>query len=671
MALPAARKNFPIVVAIDIGTARSGWAYAIRSHTNEIYEPMKSKEATALLLDGSSLEVMAFGDAAKQEYLDLPSEAKKKVLFFENFKMALYAKSERSDKKHGDENNLSEISISAANGLIMKAEAIFTPLLRHYVQVVLAHLQRASAADSLKLTYDDIQWVITVPALWGNVAKQFMRETAKRAGMWTNVNPLQLIIALESECGSLACYKNDLKFVNALKKKDVDGAFAPGVKYLVVDLGGGTADFTMHLVTQNQVLGEVVQSSGGPWGSINIDKKFVELLEKIVSKSKLDVYKINHPGDWLEVMQTIQHIKQSFTISLPKSQKVCLPKRLMVPETFVEMAGGELALQQLTDAFAKGCIPNEEKEKMVSKPVLSTLPVLNTTEEKLLPTLPVLDTTEDDWERPVVTSKSHSLPNEEKANIVSSPPPPAAGVIAYRMREFKISHELILSLFQPVVSQIMSHMQTLILAGEGPSYIYFVGGFSDSEVIREAAKTALAKMSAPYQKIKLIFPANGSTAIIQGAVYYGLDPAILHTRVAKFSYGVEVCREWDGVARPEAEWTKRRYQKDGKTWQNGYFHKLVTQGEHISLGKVAKGVFHAVHPSDGKYSINLYCADAINPIRVTDPTCTLCGYLEVTYPIGASSTSYVDFVFASTEIMATVKMEYSGAITTVPVKFLQ
>jgi molecular chaperone DnaK (HSP70) len=43
--------------------------------------------------------------------------------------------------------------------------------------------QLNSITNAKKLFMDEIQWVITVPTIWSNAAKQVMRTAAQKAGL--------------------------------------------------------------------------------------------------------------------------------------------------------------------------------------------------------------------------------------------------------------------------------------------------------------------------------------------------------------------------------------------------------------------------------------------------------------------------------------------------------
>lgn len=51
----------------------------------------------------------------------------------------------------------------------------------------------------------EVHWVVTVPAIWRQQAKQFMREAAYQAGLASPEQPHLLTIALEPEAASIYC----------------------------------------------------------------------------------------------------------------------------------------------------------------------------------------------------------------------------------------------------------------------------------------------------------------------------------------------------------------------------------------------------------------------------------------------------------------------------------
>lgn len=106
---------------------------------------------------------------------------------------------------------------------------------------------------------DQVQWCLTVPAMWSDAAKSTVRQAALRAGLIRQLNSDALQLILEPEAA-------------ALHVSSTGGNVRPGDVCLVVDAGGGTVDVTLHRVVgqlgQAQLAeaavgaGERMQSSG-------------------------------------------------------------------------------------------------------------------------------------------------------------------------------------------------------------------------------------------------------------------------------------------------------------------------------------------------------------------------------------------------------------------------
>ncbi|MEQ2197329.1 hypothetical protein XENOCAPTIV_027741 [Xenoophorus captivus] len=93
------------IIAVDFGTAYSGYAFNITSNEGEIEPILKMwgkehgletpKTPTSILFDEDG-EFMKFGYEAQAAYINMRGEDAKKHYFFENFKMALYGRRDES-----------------------------------------------------------------------------------------------------------------------------------------------------------------------------------------------------------------------------------------------------------------------------------------------------------------------------------------------------------------------------------------------------------------------------------------------------------------------------------------------------------------------------------------------------------------------------------------------
>nr|XP_034302784.1 heat shock 70 kDa protein 12A isoform X1 [Crassostrea gigas] len=171
----------------------------------------------------------------------------------------------------------------------------------------------------------DMMWVLTVPAIWDDKSKQFMREAAEQACICRE----RLVIALEPEAASLFCMHLPVQ------KDSVNstfGVFKSGKKYMVVDAGGGTIDITVHEVRENGSVKELHKANGGDWGGTKVDELFTSFLVNIVGKGVMEAFSSDNKYDFLDLMRDFEIKKR--TISPDLNDKVTIKVPISLSETF-------------------------------------------------------------------------------------------------------------------------------------------------------------------------------------------------------------------------------------------------------------------------------------------------------------------------------------------------
>ncbi|XP_038132799.1 heat shock 70 kDa protein 12A-like [Cyprinodon tularosa] len=294
------------VIAIDFGTAFSGYAFNISSREKEIEPKIRRwgreygldtpKTPTSILFNENE-EFLSFGYEAQMKYKDMSGEDAKKHYFFEDFKMYVYSKKLSSDLK-----------IKDATLKFMKALKIFSESLRFLKDDALKTINSNTRGMNFKAS--DFTWVLTVPAIWDPSAKQFMREAAKQAGIITEGGEEKLIIALEPEAASIWCKKlpSDGFISENHSKESLDQS--PGTQYIVVDCGGGTIDMTVHEVQDGGALKELHKVSGNNLGGQTVDRKFKHFLREILPDGVWDEFEQNSPSLAQRIMYDFTRLKQ-------------------------------------------------------------------------------------------------------------------------------------------------------------------------------------------------------------------------------------------------------------------------------------------------------------------------------------------------------------------------
>ncbi|KAL2081066.1 hypothetical protein ACEWY4_022919 [Coilia grayii] len=288
-----------LYIAIDFGTAYSG--YHVKCNTpgkgsqfrdiqwGEEYGIRSCKTPTCILFD-SAENFVDFGYAAMKKYTSKSCLQAKDGYFFENFKMDLY----KNKVIEGD------LQLTTTNGKQMSAIKVFSESLKYLKNHALRKIENFS--QGTKLQDSDITWVLTVPAIWTNAAKQFMRDAATKAGLVTESDPDRLILALEPEAASVYCKQLPSDgFVggegNTMKLEQM-----PGTQYIVADCGGGTIDITLHEVLDGGALKEVYKASGNDLGGQNIDRQLKSFLKEIFGDECWEEYEEQHAPELQKLM---------------------------------------------------------------------------------------------------------------------------------------------------------------------------------------------------------------------------------------------------------------------------------------------------------------------------------------------------------------------------------
>ncbi|XP_006823582.1 heat shock 70 kDa protein 12A-like isoform X2 [Saccoglossus kowalevskii] len=327
-------QEYIAVVAIDFGTTYSGFAFSFikSAYTDrDIYmnkewghdHGLSTLKAPTCILLTPEREFDSFGYQAQEKYASLEDAQDTTFLFFDRFKMELH--SEKNEEVGGS------LKLKARNGQLMDAIDIFAFAINFLKEKALDVIKDRAG---IEITSADIRWVLTVPAIWRHVSKQFMREAAYKADLVPESKENQLIIALEPEAASLHCRQRKMReFVEEEKNEAccADVIAKPKTSYMVVDCGGGTVDVTVHRINDDDSVEEIHKATGGAWGGTQVDKQFESLLVKVFGGEFIEDFKSKHPSDWLEINIDLEGKKRSDR----PLQKENNTTRIRLPSNFI------------------------------------------------------------------------------------------------------------------------------------------------------------------------------------------------------------------------------------------------------------------------------------------------------------------------------------------------
>ncbi|KAH1168209.1 heat shock 70 kDa protein 12A [Mauremys mutica] len=577
----AVEQSFLVVVAIDFGTTSSGYAYSFTKEPECIHvmrrweggDPGVSNQKTpTTILLTPERKFHSFGYAARDFYHDLDPNESKHWLYFEKFKMKL----------HTTGNLTMETDLTAANGKKVKALEIFAYALQFFKEQALKELSDQAGSEFENF---EVRWVITVPAIWKQPAKQFMRQAAYKAGMATPENPEQLIIALEPEAASIYCRKLRLHQmidlsskapVNGYNASDTIGAgftqakehirrnrqsrtflvenvigeiwseLEEGDRYIVVDSGGGTVDLTVHQIRLPEGhLKELYKATGGPYGSVGVDYEFEKLLCKIFGEDFIEQFKIKRPAAWVDLMIAFESRKRA---AAPDRTN---PLNITLPFSFI-------------DYYKK--------------------------------------------------FRGHSVEHALRKSNVDFVKWSSQGML-------RMSPDAMNALFKPTIDQIIQHLSDLFEKPEvtNVKFLFLVGGFAEAPLLQQAVQNAFGS------KCRIIIPQDVGLTILKGAVLFGLDPAVIKVRRSPLTYGVGVLNRFvEGKHPPE-----KLLVKDGTRWCTDVFDKFISADQSVALGETVSRSYTPAKPSQLVIVINIYSSEQDNVSFITEPGVKKCGTLRL------------------------------------------
>ncbi|XP_052076812.1 heat shock 70 kDa protein 12B-like isoform X5 [Mytilus californianus] len=316
-----------LVAAIDLGTTFSSYAFANRGEFKDDPTKISScawctgsqpglslKTPTCILFDKVQ-NFFAFGAEAEDKYTELAQEEDHvDWFFFRRFKMQLYDKQEISRS----------LMLESENGCLMPAMKVFSESIKY----LKTHLENHINSKTLCIKPHEIDWVLTIPAIWTDPAKQFMREAGNIAGIPNS----RLILALEPEAASIYCKNLPVDRIVCSDGKSVLEVFSPGTKYLILDAGGGTIDITVQEIKPDGNIKQIYMANGGDWGGVKVDQAFEEFLTDIVGMETMEEFRKEDKEEYLSLCREFEMKKRDirpagkarFTIRIP----VILSERL-------------------------------------------------------------------------------------------------------------------------------------------------------------------------------------------------------------------------------------------------------------------------------------------------------------------------------------------------------
>ncbi|KAJ6228203.1 alpha kinase/elongation factor 2 kinase [Anaeramoeba flamelloides] len=332
--------NPKVIIAIDFGTSNTGFGYSfpdpqqpdvipnsLKIYGNERWGDLKTN--TAILFSVKDHELskpIAFGKTAINKYLNISLRELKNYELFRYFKMNLYDNQSNVTSEGGKTYKLRVV----IQGVLiwMKIQSI---------KFVNKEIQKGIYQEHFpnehlgKIGVEDVQWVLTIPAIWSERAKFQMRKVAYQAKLIKELNSERLLFALEPEAAAIHNYYG----------LQISERFTEP-KCLIVDAGGGTVDITAlkiskDLEMENQ-LEVLIAPKGGDFGANYVDREFQKFLVAFFAHD--ESFMLNDKLGYQSMLVEWEQIKKNVTLEFRGQaflkHRYSIPPKLIPKNTCLE-----------------------------------------------------------------------------------------------------------------------------------------------------------------------------------------------------------------------------------------------------------------------------------------------------------------------------------------------
>jgi molecular chaperone DnaK (HSP70) len=283
-----------VVVGIDFGTSRSGFAYAFvddkKIVVNTIWpdQAVPYPKTASHILYSSEGKVAAWGNEARTQLASLRKKNEEgDYSYFYGFKMAMHSEPIAP---------AADLVIRDSRGKTFKLLDVIADYLR---QLKVYLLNEINSATNGTLRSGELLWCLSIPAIWTDAEKHMMRVAAGMAGLIRAGEDERLLLVSEPEAAAVHCQERE------------KAQLLIGTRYMVIDCGGGTVDITAYEVVKDG-LKELISGGGGAFGSTYIDKDFFQYLKTRITPEALELFHDTEPLDFIELMSTWERLKCNY-----------------------------------------------------------------------------------------------------------------------------------------------------------------------------------------------------------------------------------------------------------------------------------------------------------------------------------------------------------------------
>jgi len=220
-------------------------------------------------------------------------------------------------------------------------------------------------------------------------------------------------------------------------------------------------------------------------------------------------------------------------------------------------------------------------------------------------------------------------------------------------------------LFIPCCRKIVNHIEELLQdpCVKGTDTILMVGGFSKYKILQKFVKINFSNM-------KIIIPPDAETAVLKGAVLFGHNPSVISSRIARYTYGVQM-----HVNFQEGFHKEDKRELVGNRWKcRDVFSKHIERGQSLVVGEaqVARR-YLPVRDNQEYVDFNIYASSQTRFLYVTDNCCKKIGSISVGIPSASVDEErpvvVVTMIYGGTEISVQGRSEKNNTTVCAKIDF--
>ncbi|EIE85698.1 hypothetical protein RO3G_10408 [Rhizopus delemar RA 99-880] len=167
--------------------------------------------------------------------------------------------------------------------------------------------------------------------------------------------------------------------------------------------------------------------------------------------------------------------------------------------------------------------------------------------------------------------------------------------------------ELKKDVFEPVIKEVLNLCEEQLQKAQRLEAIFLVGGFGSSNYLFERVQEEFGP------RVGLVaVPPRCELAVVRGAVYFGLNPHIVTTRIPRYWYGIDTTTTFEeGIDPP----SYKIIRADGSVRCDNRFSVYVRRGQPLDIDNCVSKDFFAYYPHHT--TCTLYAADTEEQPRYT------------------------------------------------------